>query len=115
MLKTDSLNARTHSLTHSLTRSFLPLVSSLFFLGGYFFRFEATPSGRLLNRFSSDLAAVDTEVMDELYTMVDNAATFVAIVVVVIASYWALLVVMVPVVVLSVSVGAVYQRSSQGK
>jgi hypothetical protein len=53
--------------------------------------------------------------MDELYTMVDNAATFVAIVVVVIASYWALLVVMVPVVVLSVSVGAVYQRSSQGK
>ena len=84
-------------------------------MGGYFFRFEATPSGRLLNRFSSDLAAVDTEVMDELYTMVDNAATFVAIVVVVIASYWALLVVMVPVVVLSVSVGAVYQRSSQGK
>ena len=112
MLKTDSLNARTHSLTHSFTSSscFLSL-----FLGGYFFRFEATPSGRLLNRFSSDLAAVDTEVMDELYTMVDNAATFVAIVVVVIASYWALLVVMVPVVVLSVSVGAVYQRSSQGK
>lgn len=77
-------------------------------------RFEATPSGRLLNRFSSDLAAVDTEVMDELYTMVDNAATFIAIVVVIIASYWTLLVVMVPVVALSVGLGWVYQRTSQG-
>ena len=59
------------------------------------------------------LAAVDTEVMDELYTMVDNAATFVAIVAVVVASYWQLLVVMAPVVAVSVGVGMVYQRTSQ--
>ena len=32
--------------------------------------FERTPSGRLLNRFSSDLASVDDEIMDELFLMV---------------------------------------------
>ena len=52
--------------------------------------------------------------MDELYTMVDNAATFIAIVVVIIASYWTLLAIMVPVVALSVGLGWVYQRTSQG-
>ena len=41
--------------------------------------FDSTPLGRVLNRFSSDLAAVDTEVMDELYSMVDAGTQLFAV------------------------------------
>ena len=46
--------------------------------------FDATPSGRLLNRFSSDLSSIDDEVMDELFLMVDAACALAAVVAVVV-------------------------------
>ena len=75
--------------------------------------FDATPSGRLLNRFSSDLAAVDTEVMDELSTMVDNTCSVAAIVLVIVGTFPPMCAVLLPVVAVSGGVGWVYQRTSQ--
>ena len=63
--------------------------------------YDTTPLGRVLNRFSSDLAAVDTEVMDELYSMVDAGAQLLAVFVVILASMPWLAVVMLPIALAS--------------
>ncbi|KAH8075935.1 ATPase [Aureococcus anophagefferens] len=75
--------------------------------------FERTPSGRLLNRFSSDLASVDDELMDELYLFVDAAASLVAVVVVVVALVPLVVVAWVPVLLATSRVAGRYLATSR--
>ena len=75
--------------------------------------FERTPSGRLLNRFSSDLASVDDELMDELYLFVDASASLVAVVVVVVALVPLVVVAWVPVLLATSRVAGRYLATSR--
>uniref|UniRef100_A0A7S2HWI2 Uncharacterized protein n=1 Tax=Octactis speculum TaxID=3111310 RepID=A0A7S2HWI2_9STRA len=70
--------------------------------------YDATPIGRVINRFSSDLTSFDTEVMDELYSFVDAGAQVLAVVIVVLVIQPWTFVVMIPVVCLSLTYAHLY-------